>query len=425
MPLNILLISYNYAPELTGIGKYNTEFCEYLVEQGNQVEVVTGFPYYPNWKLMKGYENAFYEEEEIGGVKVIRCPVYIPAKPSGLKRMLMDFSFYCSTLLVIMKEVVLGKTFDVVFVPSPSFLMGIHILMLRLFWRKTKFVYHIQDLQIDAALELGMIKNAWLKNSLIKLEQLILEKSSIVSTISDGIKAKISLKSTLVKDVYVMPNWVDEKVIYPCEVNLQIIVELGIPAGKKIFFYSGSIGEKQGLEVLLSIAPKLALTCPDLVFVISGSGPYKAQLQSEVVRKGISSILFIDLQPTYIFNHLLNYVDCHLIIQKKQAADLLLPSKLTNILAVGGLSIITSEPGTSLFEIVQKNNLGLVIEPESEVSLLETIQQVYKSLIVDKNAQKILEIKNNAKVYAAKHLNKKSIIDSFVDHLENFEQSSF
>lgn len=421
MPLKILLISYNYAPELTGIGKYNTEFCEYLVEQGYQVDVITGFPYYPNWHLFKGYQNSFYEGEEIQGVKVIRCPVYIPAEPSGLKRMVMDFSFYCSTLLMIIKKVVLGKTFDVVFVPSPSFLMGIHILMLRFFCGKTKFVYHIQDLQIDAALELGMIKNAWLKNGLIKLEQLILEKSSIVSTISDGMKAKISLKSTLVKDVYVMPNWVDDKVIYPCEINHFTISELGIPADKKIFFYSGSIGEKQGLEVLLSVAPKLALACPDLVFIISGSGPYKAQLQSEVVRKGISSILFIDLQPTYIFNQLLNYVDCHIIIQKKQAADLLLPSKLTNILAVGGLSIITAEPETSLFEIVQKNNLGLVIEPENEDSLLESIQRVYTSLAINKDSEMILEIKNNAKAYAAKHLNKKSIIDSFLRYVEEFQ----
>lgn len=421
MPLKILLISYNYAPELTGIGKYNTEFCEYLAEEGNKVDVITGFPYYPNWKLFKGYENTFYEEVELNGVKVIRCPVYIPAKPSGLKRMAMDFSFYITTLFVVIKKIVSTKSIDVVFVPSPSFLMGIHILMLRFFWRKTKFVNHIQDLQIDAALELGLIKNPWLKKSLLKLEQLILEKSSIVSTISDGMRAKVSSKNAFLKNVYVMPNWVDDKVIYQCDVNHFAISELGIPAEKIIFFYSGSIGEKQGLEVLLSIAPKLALACPDLVFLISGSGPYKAQLQSEVLMKQINTILFIDLQPSDIFNQLLNYVDCHLIIQKKQAADLLLPSKLTNILAVGGLSIITAEPGTSLFEIVKNNNLGLVIEPENEDSLLESIQQVYTSIALNKNTEMILKLKNNAKAYAAKHLNKKSIIDSFLQYVEEFQ----
>jgi colanic acid biosynthesis glycosyl transferase WcaI len=137
MPLNILLISYNYSPELTGIGKYNTEFCEYLVEEGNQVDVITGFPYYPNWHLFKGYRNRFYEVEDINGVRITRCPVFIPAQPTGLKRMLMDFSFYWSTFFVLIKKIVELERYDLVFVPSPSFLMGLHILLLRGFWRKT------------------------------------------------------------------------------------------------------------------------------------------------------------------------------------------------------------------------------------------------------------------------------------------------
>lgn len=421
MPLKILLISYNYAPELTGIGKYNTEFCSYLVEEGNQVDVITGVPYYPQWKIAKGYKNSFYTQENIQGVNLTRCPVYIPSKPSGLKRMLMDLSFYGSTLLVVLTKLFSLQRYDVVFVPSPSFLMGLHILLLRVFWRKTKFVYHIQDLQIDAALELGMIKQPWLKNVLLKTEQLILERSSMVSTISEGMRTKILAKSDQLQDVYIMPNWVDDQVIYSTDPNLFIISELGIPLDKKIFFYSGSIGEKQGLEVLLPIAKALEASCPDLLFVISGSGPYKEHLQAEVAKNEITTILFIDLQPTHIFNHLLNYVHCHLIIQKKQAADLLLPSKLTNILAVGGLSIITTEQHTSLFDIVQKNALSLVVEPENTFALQASITEVYSNLTSEHPTVMLQEIKHNAKVYAAKHLNKKGIIDAFMKSVEIFQ----
>jgi colanic acid biosynthesis glycosyl transferase WcaI len=296
--------------------------------------------------------------------------------------------------------------------------MGLHILLLRVFWRKTKFVYHIQDLQIDAALELGMIKQPWLKNLLLKTEHLILERSSMVSTISEGMRTKILAKSDQLQDVYIMPNWVDDQVICSADANLLIISELGIPLDKKIFFYSGSIGEKQGLEVLLPIAKALEASCPDLLFVISGTGPYKEHLQAEVAKNKITTILFIDLQPTQIFNHLLNYVHCHLIIQKKQAADLLLPSKLTNILAVGGLSIITAERNTSLFDIAQKNTLGLVIEPENAFSLQESIVQVYSNLTPENASVMLQDIKHNAKVYAAKHLNKKAIIDAFLKSVE-------
>lgn len=416
----ILLISYNYAPELTGIGKYNTEFCEYLVEESNHVEVITGFPYYPNWKLFKGYINFFYVNDEINGVRIKRCPVYIPYKPTGLKRILMDFSFYWSSLFVLLNKLFFLKRYDIVFVPCPSFLMGFHILLLRIFWRKTKFIFHIQDLQIDAALELGLIKQPYLKKLLFKTEKFVLNNSSFVSTISEGMREKILFKSDQLKDVFVMPNWVDDNVIYSAKANISIISDLGIPLDKKIFFYSGSIGEKQGIEVLLTIAPKLAILYPNLLFVISSSGPYKELLQAEVLTNQISTILFIDLQPNNIFNHLLNYAHCHLVIQKKQAADLLLPSKLSNILAVGALSIITAEPITSLFNIVQNNNLGLVIEPENEFVLQETIQNVYANLISNQESDKFNDIRNNAKNYAAKYLNKKLIINSFMKYVHEF-----
>jgi len=100
----MLLISYNYSPELTGIGKYNAEFCEYLVSQGNKVEVITGFPNYPHWKLFNGYKNNFYSTENLNGVRITRCPLYIPVNPSGSKRMIMDFSFYMTSLLIIIRK---------------------------------------------------------------------------------------------------------------------------------------------------------------------------------------------------------------------------------------------------------------------------------------------------------------------------------
>ncbi len=43
--------------------------------------------------------------------------------------------------------------------------------------------------------------------------------------------------------------------------------------------------------------------------------------------------------------------DCHLVVQKRGAADAVLPSKLTNILAVGGNAVITAEAHTELGQL--------------------------------------------------------------------------
>jgi colanic acid biosynthesis glycosyl transferase WcaI len=182
-------------------------------------------------------------------------------------------------------------------------------------------------------------------------------------------------------NLIVFPNWVDTTNIYKTEPDLYVLKTLNIPTNKKIFFYSGSIGEKQGLEVLLNIAPKLYLINKDIFFLISGAGPYKNKLEQIAQSESILNIKFIDLQPNETFNQLLNISFAHLIIQKEQTADLLLPSKLTNILAVGGLAIVTANEGTSLYNILVDNEMAVVIPPNDDSEIYRSILYVCDSSI--------------------------------------------
>jgi colanic acid biosynthesis glycosyl transferase WcaI len=412
MPQKILLISYNYAPELTGIGKYNAEMCEYLASVGNKVKVVTAYPYYPNWQVFEGYTNNWYKKEVLNGVVVVRCPFYIPANPTGLKRILQDLSFYVSTLFVVLWQVISFKHYDIVITPSPSFMCGFHGLLLKLFRPSTRFVYHIQDLQIDAAIDLNIIKQGWLQRLLVSIEHFILNHATFVSTISTGMQQKVLDKKAKLNNVILFPNWVDDSRIFITEPDLTVISGLGIPLNKKIFFYSGAIGEKQGLEIILALAPNVAKQCEDVFFVISGSGPYRERLKQEVADKAITNILFIDLQPIPVFNQLLNYAYCHLVIQKESAGDLLLPSKLTNILAVGGLSIVTAIKGTSLFGIIDAFKMGVLIQPENALVLEQAIIE-----LANNNDTLKASISENASKYASTYLNKANVINHFMEDL--------
>ncbi|MFC4233190.1 WcaI family glycosyltransferase [Parasediminibacterium paludis] len=405
----ILLISYNYAPELTGIGKYNAELCEYLASVGHQVTVITAYPYYPNWQVLEGYQNRWYQKECLNEVELIRCPFYIPKHPTGLKRILQDSSFYISSLVVVLWQIICDKRYDIVITPSPSFLCGFHGLFLTSWRRLTKFVYHIQDLQIDAAIDLQMIKQAWLQQILIGIERYILNHATRVSTISTGMQQKILAKKTKLTDVLLFPNWVDNTRIFKTLVDTSIIAGLGIPLDKKLFFYSGAIGEKQGLEMILNIAPSMAHRSPEVVFVISGTGPYREKLQQAVIDAAIPNILFIDLQPIPIFNQLLNHAYGHLVIQKESAGDLLLPSKLTNILAVGGLSIVTAVKGTTLYDVIDAHQMGILVPPENAAAFEAAIVACANGS--DGMAE---SLSKNAAAYAAQYLDKARIIDGFM-----------
>jgi colanic acid biosynthesis glycosyl transferase WcaI len=153
----------------------------------------------------------------------------------------------------------------------------------------------------------------------------------------------------------------------------------------------------------------------DIFFLISGAGPYKEKLQQKVSEESMNNIMFIDLQTVAKFNHLLNFVYCHLIIQKEEAADLLLPSKLTNILAVGGLSIITASAGTTLYEVVNKYQMGIVIPPNDESAFYNAILDLANSNILDDGFFNIKQVKLAALNYANQFLKKDFIIDRFLE----------
>ena len=101
--MKILFYGINFAPELTGIGKYTGEMAQWFAEQGHEVRVITAPPYYPAWKVSEGYQNA-YVTEQWNGVTVYRTPLWVPAQPNGVKRLVHLASFALSSLPTLFKQ---------------------------------------------------------------------------------------------------------------------------------------------------------------------------------------------------------------------------------------------------------------------------------------------------------------------------------
>lgn len=412
MKKRILLIGYNFYPEPTGIGKYTGEMIQWLVKQGYDCTVITSYPYYPFWKVQEPYYKKRYwysAEEELdtqtnGKLKIFRCPQYVPVKPSGLKRILLDLSFFISAAFPLL-GLLTRKKFDFVITIAPSFQVG----LLGVFYkkiRKAKLLYHIQDMQIEAARDLNMIKSKRIVQALFKVEKYIFNQSEIVSSISEGMVNKIKEKAN--KDVYLFPNWTDTKLFYPIEDRMAIKKEFGYQPSDKIILYSGSIGEKQGLESILHAANELR-QFEKVKFIICGSGPYKNVLQELAKNLNLENVNFLPIQPFEKFNQFLNLADLHLIIQKASASDLVMPSKLTTILAVGGLTLITANQGSGLYFLVKQHNIGLLIDAENQAALNEGILKAVK--------EDFSHVNKNARQYAKNYLSIDNIMSSFEEFM--------
>src|SRR5665811_649755 len=129
--MRILIVGINYAPELTGIGKYTGEMAEWLVTQGHAVRVVTAPPYYPEWHIGNAYSAWRYHFEEMNGVNIWRCPLWVPAKPSGLKRLIHLASFALSSFPVILGQI-LWKPDVVIAIEPPLTCAPVSLLVSRL-----------------------------------------------------------------------------------------------------------------------------------------------------------------------------------------------------------------------------------------------------------------------------------------------------
>lgn len=371
--MKILIHGINYTPELTGIGKYTGEMGAWLAKNGHAVDVIAAMPYYPEWSKKEGYKGKWWFKESIAGATVYRCPLYVPKKVTGATRMIHEFSFLASSGLYWIRF--LFKKYDIVFTPYPPLIIGFWPWLYKVFQPKATWVFHVQDLQVDAARELKLIQNKTLLTILENIEHFWLRKCDYVSSISSGMRDRILSKGIHASKYIMLPNWAETNIIKPLPTSESMRAELGIPFDSKVILYSGNLGEKQGVEMLIDAANQLKDTT-NILFVIAGEGASKQKLIEYAASKQLENILFLPLQSYAKLASFLAIADIHLVIQKKSAADLVLPSKFMSILSAGGVSLVTAEPNTSLYDMIATNNLAHICEPENTSVFVQTIQSI-------------------------------------------------
>lgn len=400
--LRILVYGLNYAPELTGIGKYTGELCTWLAQRGHAVRVITAPPYYPAWRIDAAYAGRRWHRERYEGVDVWRCPLWVPEKPSGLKRVLHLLSFAATSSPLLATQA--GWRPDVVLAIEPTLACALPAWMVA---RATgaRAWLHVQDFEVDAAFSLGLLPKR-LRPAVMAFERQLMRRFDRVSTISEKMYELLAAKSVPPDRRVLFPNWVDCRAIYPRGAASEFRAQLNIPPESFVALYAGNMGEKQGLEVLIDAAHELR-NDRGLTFVLCGEGAARARLQEKA--QGLDNIRWLPLQPFARLNDLLNLADVHVLPQRADAADLVMPSKLTGMLASGRPVIATAHPNTELGRVVSAT--GRVTPPGDVAAFVAAIRDL-KNDVLTRHA-----LGREARRYAECQLHKDVVLTQFEEAL--------
>jgi colanic acid biosynthesis glycosyl transferase WcaI len=203
--MKIAVLGINYWPDETGIAPFTTGKCEYLASCGHEVTAFTALPYYPEWKVPPSYRRRVFVREHRGGVTIVRSWLYVPTRPSSIKRIIHEASFVTFAFLRSMASTVKSRP-DLVIVITPPLALGLAAFLLSRILR-VPYVQHVPDLQPDAAVDLGMLPPTGFTQVLYGIELLSYRNAAVISTLTVAMREKIVGKGIASNKVILSPDW--------------------------------------------------------------------------------------------------------------------------------------------------------------------------------------------------------------------------
>lgn len=366
--LKVLVASINFAPDHAGIGVYSTDFPVFLAEKGDAVSMVTGFSYYPQWRKRPEDIGKLLAREKYRGVDVFRGYLYVPRQVSAVARLWHELSFCLSAALNFLR---VGRP-DVIVLFTPPMFLGLVGVFFRGLWR-SPLVINIQDLPVDAALALGLLKRNLSMGLLQRMEKWIYQQADLVVTISPSMLENVRAKGVAADRLLLVPNWVDVSAAKSKVAARGFLAGHPEAAGKFTVAYAGNLGIKQGVDLLLRAAAALAAE-PALHFFVIGDGADRPRLAALAADLQLSNCTFLPFMNTEEYAAMLADVDLIFVAQRSGAGNNFFPSKLLGLLARGKPLIVAADPDSELAKVIGRADCGLVSPYDDVPQLVENLQ---------------------------------------------------
>ncbi len=379
--LAIVVLCPHYTPDVAPTGEVMTSIATELAARGHRLHVVTSLPWYEHHAIEPGWDGQLVRHEETGYGTITRVHPF-PTDKRNIPARALAFAGF--TLLAGLEGLFRsGRRWrlDAVLGMSPPLTLGPAGWAVARRWR-VPFVFNIQDVFPDVAVEVGALTNRKVIALAAWLERATYRRADAVTVLSDDLAANVQAKlvrglSGAAADrqrskVQVIPNFVDTNRIRPVPRENSYRREHGL-SGKRVVMYAGNVGFSQSLELLVDAAIAMADE-PDLVFVVNGGGSARPDLERRAA--GLGNVVFVGMQPRDRLPEVLAAADVHVVPLKRGLAWSSVPSKLYSILAAGRPVVASVDPGTEVARTVERSGAGIAVPPDDPEAFTKAVRRL-------------------------------------------------
>lgn len=376
--MNILVLCPHYAPDVAPTGEVMTAIVESLAARGHRLHVVTSLPWYRHHAVEEGWDGRPARTDATPWGWITRLHPF-PTDKTDIPARAVAFGAF--TAMAAIRGALTRIRPDVVMVMSPPLPLGVAGWLAAL-PRSTPFVFNVQDVFPDVAVELGAISDPRVIAVASWLERFLYRRADAVTVLSEDLRDNVAgkLAGHRPERVEVIPNFVDTARIRPADSETPYRSEHGL-TGRTVVMYAGNVGMSQSLDLVVEAARRYRdRGRDDVAFVINGGGSARGALESSAV--DLNNLHFVDMQPRERLPELLASADLHLVPLKTGLARSSVPSKLYSILAAGRPVLASVDAGTEVAATIERAGAGVSVPPDDADAFVDALD----ALLADRDA---------------------------------------
>lgn len=369
--MRVLIITQIFLPEMGALSNRLYPIVRQLVAAGHEVFVATGMPNYPEGVVFPGYRDKLFLRETVGGAHVLRTAYYTaPRNLSKWSQLVNYLSFIPAAFHSGLRA---GKV-DAVFVSSPPLFAIIPALCIAKL-RRAKFVLDIRDLWPDEIVACGAARPDSLPVRVIStIERLAYRAAAHICCTTQSFIETILERGVPREKTALIPNGADLELFRPLPRDNPVVGEY--PFGNRfVVMYSGLLGIKHGLEVILEAA-RLLRDETNIVFFWVGSGARREALRESAEKMGLDNIIFGGERKVEEIPHLLARADvCLSALLPAPYLEKIITVKVFEYLACEK-PVVASLAGETA-RVLQDSGGGIVVPPNDSRAMADAILSLY------------------------------------------------